>query len=72
MTVENRYITTISRPCTGTTPNTLLGGNRAPMMSVYTGRRAEQDIRGTTSMVSSRSRRRSMVRVAMIAGTAQA
>ena len=42
------------------------------MISVYTGSRAEQVVSGTTSMVSRRSRCRSMVRVARMAGTAQA
>jgi hypothetical protein len=39
---------------------------------VYTGSRAEQVMRGTTSIVSRRSLSRSMVRVARIAGMAQA
>ena len=42
------------------------------MIRLYTGRRAEQVVSGTTSMVSRRSRFLSMVRVAMMAGTAQA
>ena len=42
------------------------------MISVYTGSRAAQVVSGTTIMTSIRSRRRSMVRVAMIAGIAQA
>ncbi len=70
--VENRYMNTMRRPCTGSTPNTSVGGNSAAMISVYTGKRAEQVIRGMTSMVKSRSRSRSMVRVAMMAGMAQA
>src|SRR6478735_2188694 len=72
MNVENKYIAIISSPCTGSQPNRREGGNNAPMISVYTGKRAEQVISGTTSIVSNRSRWRSIVRVAKIAGTAQA
>ena len=53
-------------------PGSLGAGNRAAMISVYTGSRAEQVMMGTTIMVSMRSRYRSMVRVAMMAGMAQA
>src|SRR6187549_3050974 len=42
MNVENKYIAIISRPCTGSQPKMREGGNRAPMISVYTGKRAEQ------------------------------
>ena len=42
------------------------------MNSRYTGSRAEQVINGVTRIVASRSRLFSIVRVAMIAGTAQA
>ena len=44
----------------------------APITSRYTGSRAEQVIRGAIRIVASRSRLLSIVRVAMIAGTAQA
>ena len=72
MTVLNKYIATINNPCSGSTPKTTCGGNNAAMINVYTGKRAEQVINGMTIIVSIRSRRRSIVRVAMIAGTAQA
>ena len=42
------------------------------MKSTYTGRRAEQLISGATKMVAKRARRSSMVRVAIMPGTAQA
>ncbi len=42
------------------------------MTSAYTGRRAEQVISGASRMVTSRSRRFGMVRVAMMPGMAQA
>ncbi len=45
---------------------------KAAMISVYTGRRAEQVMNGAIRMVAKRSRLLSMVRVAMMAGTAQA
>ena len=44
----------------------------AAMIKVYTGRRAEQVIKGAIRMVASRSRLLSIVRVAMMAGTAHA
>ena len=47
-------------------------GMNAPMISAYTGRRAEQVMRGAIMMVASRSRGFWMVRVAMIPGMAQA
>jgi hypothetical protein len=49
-----------------------VAGTNAPMSSVYTGRRAEQLMSGTTMMVARRSLGSSMVRVAMTPGTAQA
>ena len=69
--VLNTYIATISSPCTGK-PRNFVGANSAAISSVYTGSRAEQLISGRAIMVTMRSRRRSIVRVAMIAGTAQA
>ncbi len=54
--VLKRYIATISSPCTGTKPNTLDGGKSVAMISVYTGKRAEQVISGMTIMVNVRSR----------------
>ena len=71
-TVLKRYMPIIIRPCTGTKPNTCAGGNSAPITSEYTGKRAEQVINGMTIMVRMRSRPRSIVRVAITAGTAQA
>ncbi len=47
-------------------------GRNAAITMVYTGRRAEQVMNGAIRMVAMRSRLLSMVRVAMIAGTAQA
>jgi len=47
-------------------------GIKAAISSMYTGKRAEQVMKGVTRMVASRSRRFSMVRVAMMAGTAHA
>ena len=44
----------------------------APIMTVYTGKRAEQVISGATMIVSSRSRQWPMVRVAMMPGIAHA
>jgi hypothetical protein len=72
ISVLKRYIAIIKPPCTGTNPNTRLGGNSAAMTSAYTGRRAEHVMSGTTIIVSVRSRCRSIVRVARIAGTAHA
>ena len=72
MTMPKAYMNTISSPRTGTNPSTFCAGNSEAMISVYTGSRAEQVVSGTTIMVSRRSRRRSIVRVAMMAGTAQA
>ncbi len=45
-------------------------GMKAPMMSAYTGSRAEQVIIGASRIVASRSRRFGIVRVAMIPGMA--
>jgi hypothetical protein len=50
----------------------VLAGTKVPMSSVYTGRRAEQLISGTTMIVASRSLGFSITRVAMMPGTAQA
>ena len=44
----------------------------AAITSVYTGRRAEHVMNGAIRIVAMRSRLFSMVRVAMMAGTAQA
>ena len=49
----------------------LRDGMKAPMISAYTGSRAEQVIIGASSIVASRSRRFGIVRVAMIPGIAQ-
>src|SRR4051812_42111959 len=63
----NRYMATISIACVKRAP-----GISAAITSVYTGSRAEHVISGTTIIVRIRSRRRSIVRVAVIAGTAHA
>src|SRR5438128_1132094 len=47
-------------------------GMNAAIISVYTGSRAEQVMKGAIRMVAMRSRLFSIVRVDMIAGTAQA
>ena len=47
-------------------------GTKAPMISAYTGKRAEQVIKGASMMVARRSRQLAMVRVAITPGTAQA
>ena len=47
-------------------------GREAPMISAYTGRRAEHVISGAIMIVASRSRQLVMVRAAMIPGTAHA
>ena len=70
ITVEKRYMPASSRPCEN--GRALPTGIMAAIKRPYTGRRAEQVMSGTTSIVSSRSRWRSIVRVARIAGTAQA
>ena len=44
---------------------------KVPIIMMYMGNRAEQDMNGRMSMVMSRERRLSMVRVAMMAGTLQ-
>src|ERR1700683_5452181 len=53
-------------------PTSGRSGTNAAMTSKYTGRRAEQVMNGAIRMVAMRSRLFSMVRVAMMAGTAQA
>ena len=53
-------------------PRIGFSGMNAAIISVYTGRRAEQVMNGAIRMVAMRSRLFSMVRVAMMAGTAQA
>src|SRR3990172_8699017 len=67
VTTLKRYIPTISDARVSVEP-----GTNAAITSVYTGNRAEHVISGTTIMVRMRSRRRSIVRVARIAGTAHA
>ena len=56
----------------GSAVATTVGGKSAPIINTYTGRRAEQDVSGMTSIVRSRSRKRGMERVARMAGTAHA
>ena len=53
-------------------PSSGFSGMNAAITSVYTGSRAEQVMNGAIRMVAMRSRLFSMVRVAMMAGTAQA
>src|SRR5579864_5523947 len=67
VTTLNAYIATISSAWVIRD-----AGISAPITSVYTGNRAEHVISGTTIIVRIRSRRRSIVRVAVIAGTAHA
>ena len=49
-----------------------VAGTKAAISSVYTGRRAEQVMKGATRMVASRSRGDAIVRAAMMPGTAHA
>ena len=70
--VPSRYIASMVRPCRPIPPQTVIAGTKAPIRRVYTGSRAEQLISGTTMMVARRSFGSSMVRVAMMPGTAQA
>ena len=51
---------------------TLRAGMKAPMISAYTGKRAEQVMIGANKIVASRSLTLGMVRAAMIPGMAQA
>ena len=53
-------------------PRTVVGGTKAAIRSTYTGIRAAQDMNGATRMVTTRSRRFSMVRAPMMPGTAHA
>jgi hypothetical protein len=50
------YKANSTRPCSSRPPQTRCGGIKAPMMSAYTGSRAEQVISGAIMMVVSRSR----------------
>ena len=66
--MENRTTApALKRPSTRASP-----ANTTAVTSAYTGSRALQEIIGRVSMVISRSRRLSMVRVAITAGIAQA
>ena len=49
--------------------HTLWPGKNAPQNTTYMGRRAEHDMNGMASMVTTRVKRFSMVRVAITAGT---
>ena len=62
----------IVMPCSVSPGNSVVAGTNAPISSVYTGSRAEQLMSGTTMIVARRSFGSSMVRVAMMPGTAQA
>ena len=62
--------TAARRPRNG--PSNRRSGINAAITSVYTGSRAEQVMNGAIRIVAMRSRLFSMVRVAMMAGTAQA
>src|SRR5882672_812178 len=70
-TMPRKYIENSVIPGSVRMPIQRLGTN-APMSSAYTGRRALQDMNGATMIVVSRSRRLSIVRVAMMPGMAQA
>ena len=61
-----------TRPCSLNSPASVRAGTKAPIDSMYTGRRAEQVIGGAMRMVTSRARGSAMVRAAMMPGMAQA
>src|ERR1035437_3737686 len=67
-----RYRNIKTTPCILKNPNFLSAGITSEMSSAYTGRRAEQLISGVTMMVINLSFQLLMVRVLMMAGTAQA
>ena len=71
-TSPSAYITNRVSPCRPTTPHTVCAGMNAEMNRTYTGSRALQLISGAIRIVAIRSRRLSMVRAAMMPGTAQA
>ncbi len=62
-TMPNAYIAQMTVPARAP--------KKASPKTTYTGRRAEQDMSGTSRAVRMRSRRLAMVRVAYTAGTAQ-
>ena len=69
--MPRKYIAKSVMPGSVTKPTHRLGTN-APMSSAYTGSRALQLMNGAIMMVVNRSRRLSMLRVAMMPGIAQA
>src|SRR5436190_12291018 len=70
--IPNKYIVRIITAPNDTTPSTVRPEKKAAIINVYTGKRAEQLMNGAIIMVAMRSFRSSIVRVAMIPGTAQA
>ena len=69
--MPRKYIANSVMPGRVTKPTHRLG-TKAPMSSAYTGNRALHDMNGAIMMVASRSRRLSMLRVAMMPGIAHA
>ena len=72
MISPNRYIESIVMAGREAKPPIMTGGMNAAIIKAYTGSRALQLMRGATSIVARRSRGLSIVRVAMIPGTAHA
>jgi hypothetical protein len=70
--VPKKYINTMVIPWRLNIPIICCLGINVLIIKVYTGRRAEQLMRGRIRMVTRRSFQLSMVRVAMIPGIAQA
>jgi hypothetical protein len=70
-TIPATYKPNSTSPCRLNQPIVRFG-MKAPMISAYTGRRAEQVISGAIMMVARRSRGFWIVRVAMMPGIAQA
>ena len=66
------YIINISKAPIDTNPKTYWPPKNAPIINVYTGKRAEQLINGAIIIVANRSRRLSIVRVAIMPGIAHA
>ena len=69
--MPRKYIENSVMPGSVTNPTQRLGTN-APISSAYTGSRALHDMNGAIKMVVKRSRRLSIVRVAMMPGIAHA
>src|SRR5690606_21488089 len=67
-----RYIAINANPCILKIPSIFLSGTAKDINKIYTGKRAEQLIKGVTIMVIIRSFQFSILRADIIAGTAQA